>query len=103
MERHGKNGHLNVCVLDQDDIVTSYGKHARVVAFHPDHEGLYVRVDLPAMVRRHDPTYPALPEPTIDQILSVARNDQGAPGRWRLRSREMFSHGGSIEFRFDRA
>lgn len=103
MDRHGKDGHLNVVTLDQDSVVTGFGKHARVVAFLPDREGLYARVDLPAHVRKYDPTYPDLPEPTIAQILRVARVDQCIRGRWKIRSRELYDEGTRVEYHFDKA
>lgn len=79
-EPHGKTGHLNVYTLDHDSIVTHYGSHDRVVAFIPQFEQeyykicLYCRVDL-----GHN-----LGIPTIDQILDVARKDQGVQGRFKL-------------------
>lgn len=100
---HGKGGHLNTMVLDQDDVVTSFGRHARVVAFLPNHEGLYVRVDRPSRARRWDSQYPNLPDPTIQEILEVARKDQGIRGKWKLRSAEEWSDGDSIDYHFDRA
>lgn len=103
-ERHNRPGHLNVCVLDQDDVVTGFGKHARVVASHPDHEGLYVRIDRPAKVRASgDFQYPNLPDPTDREILTVARKDQGLRGRWKIRSREEWNDGNSIDCYFDHA
>lgn len=102
-DAHGRPGHLNVFILDQDDVVTGFGKHARVVAFHPDHEGLYVRVDRPSKARRSgDLAYPDLPDPTADQILAVARKDQGLRGRWKLRSMEEWGGGDSVDVYFDR-
>jgi len=102
-DAHGREGHLNVVVPDECDVVTGYGVHARVVAFHPDHEGLYVRVDRASKVRQVDSLYPDLPDPTIAQILAVARKDQGIKGKWKLRSREEWPHGHSIDYHFDRA
>ena len=100
---HNRPGHLNVITPDEKDIVTGYGKHARVVAFHPDHEGLYVRVDLASHIRKVDSEYPDLPEPTVEQILNVARKDQGLRGKWVLRSRKVWDDGGRIDYHFDRA
>lgn len=97
-------GHLNVITNDQDSVITGYGKHARVVAFHPDREGLYVRVDRPSRIRdRGDHTYPDLPDPTEQQILTVARKDQGLKGKWKLRSRTEWPDGLSIDYYFDKA
>ena len=100
---HGREGHLNIVIPDECDAVTSYGKHARVVAFHPDHDGLYVRVDRASKVRRVDSLYPNLPDPTISQILAVARKDQGVKGKWKVRSIEEHRDGHSVDYHFDRA
>lgn len=101
METHGREGHLNVVVPDEKDVVTGFGKHARVVAFHPDNEGLYVRVDRASKVKAVDDKYPSLPDPTIAQIVDVARRDQGIRGKWKLRSREEWPDGHSIDYHFD--
>jgi len=100
---HGRPGHLNVLVPDEMDIVTGHGKHARVVAFLPDSEGLYVRVDRSYRIRVVDDKYPDLPDPTVSQILDVARKDQGIRGQWKLRSKEEWPDGNSIDYRFDLA
>lgn len=100
---HGREGHLNVITPDENDVVTGYGKHARVVAFHPDHEGLYARIDRSRKIQRTDPKYPTLPDPTPRQVLAVARKDQGIKGRWKLRSWEEWPSGDSIDVYFDRA
>jgi len=93
-ERHGQSGHLNVSVLDQNSPVTGFGAHARVVAFLPDIEGLYCRADL----------VHGLPEPTTEQVLTIARVDQGIKGKWRLRTRVQWQCGSheSIDYHFDR-
>ena len=69
-------GHFNTLTKDQDSIVTHYGKHFRVLACLPDHEGLYCRVDHCHGERM----------PTSDEVLFVARKDQGVKGRWTLKS-----------------
>jgi hypothetical protein len=94
---------LNIYTLDQDSVETGYGQHARVVAFHPDHEGLYVRVDKSSKVRKQDHGYPILREPTVKEILTVARKSQGLKGRWKLRTWDNWSDGGSIDYYFDPA
>lgn len=71
---HGNAGHINTIVRDQDSVITGYGKHARVIAFLPDHEGLYCRVDMVWGLR----------QPTIEEVLTVARKDQGIKGNWVL-------------------
>lgn len=72
-EEHGEKGHLNAFTRDHDSVVTAFGKHARVVAALPDHEGLYARVDL---------RWPELREPTAAEVLEVARKHQGVKGKW---------------------
>jgi hypothetical protein len=90
MKEHGEKGHLNIYKRDQDSVVTGYGKHHRVVAFLPDAEGLSVRVD-----HKHGDR-----EPTIAEILKVARLDQGIKGRWVLRSVERGYYNPATECEF---
>lgn len=90
---HGQAGHLNYATLDQDSHVTGHGKHERVVATIPDHNGLYCRVDLKW----------GLPIPTDKQILKVARYYGDAKGRWeRVSAVRYESKGGhdSIDYQF---
>ena len=84
-------GHFNIYTRDHDSVVTGFGKHDRVVAFHPNGEGLYCRVDHKWR----------LGCPTDEQVLAVARKHQGIKGRWKIVSTEPF--GDSTEFRFIRA
>ena len=72
--KHGNAGHINTIVRDQDSVITGYGKHARVIAFLPNHEGLYCRVDMVWGLR----------QPTPAEVLTVARKDQGIKGKWEL-------------------
>jgi hypothetical protein len=77
-------GHFNTQTDDQDSIVTHHGEHFRVLATLPDHEGLYCRVD-----HCHGKRIP-----TVDEILDVARKDQGVHGKWTLaKSTEYESNG----------
>lgn len=91
-EEHHEPGHLNIYTRDHDSVVTNYGKHDRVVAFLPDADGLYIRVD-----HRWN-----LGEPTVAQILEVARKDQGIKGRWSLRLADKWDDGSSTDYHFDR-
>ena len=98
-EPHGKEGHLNIYALDHDSIVTHYGLHDRVVAFIPQFEieydkvCLYCRVDL-----KHN-----LGEPTTDQILDVARKDQGVRGKFKLIDRSgIYGDLQSIDYIFEK-
>ena len=95
-EPHGKSGHLNIFTLDHDSIVTHFGLHDRVVAFIPQFEPeydkvcLYCRIDL----------IHGLGEPTTDQVLDIARKDQGIRGRFSLLQKSILyneSPGGSID------
>ena len=81
-EPHFQEGHLNIYVLDQDSVITSYGKHDRVIAFCAKHGEAYARLDL-----RH-----GLGIPTDKDIIRVGRT-QGWRGRWRVVSRELWDDG----------
>ena len=87
---HGEAGHLNVLTRDHDSIVTHYGQHDRVVAFLPQGDELYIRVDHKWQ----------LGEPTEAQILDVARKDQGVRGRWVLDRAERWDDGSSTDYHF---
>lgn len=79
MKGHGEKGHLNLRTRDQDSVVTGYGKHHRVVvSLALDRRTLHARVDHIHGER----------EPTIAEILKVARLHQGVKGRWTLESME---------------
>lgn len=88
------NGHYNVLVRDHDSIITHFGKHDRVVAFLPDSEGLYCRVD----------HVWGLGMPTAAQVLDVARKNQGVRGRWSLVRTEDWTYNGkeATDFHFKR-
>jgi len=92
---HGLFGHLNVFTPDHKRKVTAYGKHDRVVVFHPDSEGLYCRVDHIWSLR----------EPTEAEILAVARSGDGCNlrGRWKLQSRQVWQDGSATDYHFIRA
>lgn len=91
-EEHGIPNQFNIYTRDTESVVTGYGKHARVMATVARPSGLYCRVDLLEGLR----------EPTTAEILTVARKDQGARGRWVLESREPWENGISIDFNFIR-
>ncbi len=71
---HGKYGHFNVATLDHDSVVTDYGKHDRVLATYPDHEGAYMRID----------HLWELGMPTEKQLLKLARKEVNLKGKWKL-------------------
>jgi len=87
---HGEPGHLNVYVRDHDRVVTGYGRHDRVVVTLPGTEGLYIRVD-------HKWN---LGMPTHEQILAVARKEQGVRGRWAFSYAKQWADGSSTDFIF---
>ncbi len=91
-KEHHEPGHLNIHTRDHDSIVTNYGRPDRVVAFLPDASGLYIRVDHKW----------SLGEPTVAQILDVARKNQGIKGRWCVRAIERWDDGRSTDYYFDR-
>jgi len=91
---HGCFGHLNVLTLDHDSVITSKGEHDRVVAFLPDAKGeLFCRVD----------HVWKLGTPSPEQVLTVARKDQGVKGKWKLDRVEKWENGKSTDFFFVRA
>ncbi len=87
---HFEEGHLNTHRRDHDSVITGYGKHDRVIAFQPDCEGLYVRVD-------HKWN---LGEPSHQQILDVARKDQDIKGKWIFNRAEKWDCGKSTDYYF---
>lgn len=91
--KHNEAGHVNVYQRDHDSVITGYGKHDRVIAFLPDGRGLHVRVDHKWQ----------LGEPTTQQILRVARRDQGVRGRWKLATATKADDGHCTWFDFTRA
>lgn len=99
-------GHINVRTRDEDSYITSFGKHSRVVAFCPDSNGLYCRVDRCPNPDRAgqpvDPAYPKLPDPTPAQVLTVAKRYGDAPGRWVLESWIEWNDGRCIDVQFVR-
>lgn len=90
---HGLAGHLNIYVRDQDRAVTGHGAHFRVVAFLPDAQGLYCRVD-----HKNGPRMP-----TPREVLRAARRDQGVKGRWLLHTAAEHPDGKATDFHFARA
>lgn len=92
MDQHNESGHLNTAIRDQDSVVTNYGAHFRVVAFLPDADGLYCRVD-----HKHGARMP-----TADEVLTVARKDQGVRGRFKLLVATEYNNGMTTDFHFAR-
>lgn len=96
---HNKTGHINIYKLDHESVITSHGKHDRVIAFLPMFEQehgktcLYCRVD----------THHKLGIPSEQQILTVARKDQGVKGRYKLIEKsEIYGQNSSIDFIFEK-
>lgn len=89
---HGLYGHFNIVTPDHKSNCTDYGKHDRVCAFMPDHEGLYCRVD----------TVWGLGMPTPKQILKAAekQNCQKYGKNWVLDKIEPWDNGESFDVTF---
>lgn len=82
---------LNIYTPDKESYVTGFGAHDRVIAFCPDSEGLYCRVD----------HLWNLPQPTEKQILEVARKQNGSLRRgWKLASVTPWDNGKSTDYLF---
>lgn len=96
---HNKTGHANIYKLDQESVITAYGKHDRVIAFLPMFEPEYGKTCLYCRVDTHH----KLGVPSDQQVLTVARKDQGVKGRYRLIKRsEIYGQRGSIDFIFEK-
>ena len=89
---HGEKGHINIYTRDHDAAITNYGQHDRVVAFLPQGDELYIRVD----------HLWKLGEPTDEQILTAARKDQDIKGRWVLDRADHWDDGSSTDYHFRR-
>ena len=93
-------GDFNVLIRDIDSIVTGYGKHQRVFValpmLYPDLNNkvvLYCRVD----------RVNGLPNPTIKQILQVARSNQGVMGKFKLLKKSIYGiNNKNIDYLFER-
>lgn len=83
---------LNTKIKDVDSVITGYGKHDRVVAFQPQGNTLYVRVD-------HGNK---LGKPTAAQVLKAAKAHQDIRGAWNLKKIEPWDDGSSTDYHFER-
>ncbi|MNC58125.1 hypothetical protein D3C75_1078340 [compost metagenome] len=92
MKEHNEKGHLNIFKRDHDSVITGFGKHDRVVAFLPNPEGLYIRVD----------HLWKLGNPSHEEILKAAKKDQGIGGKWVLDKCEPWDDGSSTDYYFKR-
>ena len=86
------NGHLCRLRRDHESVVTAFGKHDRVVCCLPKGDELYMRID-----HKWE-----LGNPTIPQMLTVARKHQGVTGRWVLESMTAWDNGMSTDVVFKR-
>lgn len=93
MKEHNEKGHLNIFKRDHERDVTGFGKHDRVVAFLPNPEGLYIRVD----------HLWKLGCPTHADILKAAKSDQAIRGKWVFDKSEEWEDGSSTDYYFKRA
>lgn len=85
-----ENRHLNTMIRDHDRVVTGFGSHDRVVAFFPDSEGLYCRVD----------HVWNLGTPSASEILAVAKSENGTSGKWVLSKVVPHANGKSTDYYF---
>lgn len=85
-----ENRHLNTMVRDHDSACTGYGVHDRVIAFFPDSDGLYCRVDY----------LWNLGIPTTSEILAVAKSANGTAGKWELTEVVPHANGKSTDYHF---
>lgn len=92
MKQHNEKGHINIFTRDHDSVITGFGTHDRVVAFLPDSEGLYIRVD----------HLWNMGCPTSEEILKVAKKDQGISGKWNFDKCEQWDDGSSTDYYFKR-
>lgn len=92
MKEHNEKGHINIFKRDHESVITGFGKHDRVVAFLPDHEGLYVRVD----------HLWNLGCPTNEEILKAAKADQGIRGKWEIVKADKWDDDSSTDYYFKR-
>ena len=95
-ESHCEKGHLNIYVRDQDSIITGFGKHDRCVCFLPQYDSAFDGV---VMYCHVDHKW-KLGEPTPEQILQVARKDQGVKGKFELVKTEKWDCGKSTDYYF---
>ena len=81
---------FNIYTPDEKDSCTGYGAHNRVMACCPNRDGLYCRVD----------HVNGLPDPTIAQILTAAKKQNGTRGHWEFDKMEKHDDGLSIDYFF---
>ena len=78
-KEHGVPNQINVYQLDKDSVITSYGKHWRVLGFW-EGSSVTARCDSGVGV-----------EPTDSEILSVLRKTEYIKGRgWRVAERTYY-------------
>ena len=95
-ESHGEKGHLNIYVRDHDSVISGFGKHDRCVCFLPKYDSEF---DAVVMYCRVDHKW-KLGEPAPDQIIKVARKDQGVKGKFKLAKIEEWDCGKSTDYYF---
>ena len=85
---HGKYGHLNVLQRDHDSMETAFGQHDRVIAFEPQGNRAYCRID--HVWQRGTPT-----EKQIIAVMKAWPNS--IKGRWKLESMAQHDDGSSTD------
>lgn len=91
-------GHRDVNVITPDikSVITGFGKHNRVVAFMPSVDRDFGCVTLYARVDHVN----GLPDPTEAEILTVARKDQEAKGKYKLLDKTTSDDGRGTDYHF---
>ena len=90
---HGLFGHLNVVKPDHKTSVTNFGKHDRVVAFYPEGNTAYCRID----------HVWGLGSPNDAEIIKEFKNRNNLRGRWKVVSRELYDDEKSTDVTLERA
>jgi len=92
---HGCYGHINVLNLDQESSCTGYGEHNRVVAFCPEGNTMYARID----------RVWNLNDPTDAQIIKTCRAQNvidDMRGKWRVVERDEWDDGSAVDIKLER-
>jgi hypothetical protein len=80
---------INIHQPDIKSVINGYGKHNRVIAFQPSFDDRHKEVVLYCRVDHVN----SLRDPDINEILTVARKDQDAKGKFTLLESNGFDDG----------
>ena len=84
---HGKYGHLNVLKIDHESSCTAYGKHDRIVAFCPEGDTGYARID----------HVWGLGIPNDTAVIKHFKKHNNIRGNWIVTKREIYPCGKSTD------